>query len=929
MAQSSEEARLGELGVTETCRNIERLGWGTTVNSRHDFGTDIFMLVLGPKGEDLRLIVGAQVKTGDSYFKEPRHSDTGELEGWWYRDRTRAHVDSWASHAVPHLIVLHDLETETSYWAHVTPESIVSTGVGAKVFVAKGNSIDDAHRADLEAVAAANRGGAYEGSAWTGKSPPSPGDALRYALIVPRLVAPHPNAGQAERLTADEGLALVVLDRLRHYERFAEEHRSVPTLEKARTSGRWNWRLVGALARWLFHQECGELLAAVASSSDPPGRAAASVLAAGALIESGELDRAASVLRESIAAGGYENVDRAWLQLQYARCCVEIGELETARNTALTAYGIRPHAGVDATAAALLGATAALIFNTSDWGAKALDDLIGAGDNAAVWWRSQTTRYGLDALAERNFKAWARETAITVGAEDQVEHSLESSALMASNAADHAGWRHLSSLRATSELMDLDRFATPEEAHVGLRRLMLAGDNASLKLAVRHLIADGPARAVTLAGDDLRLGQASHTSALAEITLLHQGGSMIETTTADQVVRWLLATLADPRAYGYRVTPTFALEWGLLDALSGVVGAAGLRAQRQVIRRIATLPPQRHQGPAHQWSRVLAALPARAWTEDLELRVKPRAGRHHQVLQVPLLGVAARRDGGARRSLHNRVTRGDLDSLSALGDVTKLLEPIAAQVIRQSARSVRRMIAGARTGKFGVGGNDPGEALVLLNVWHPKSARWKEVYDLLKEPAILAREKQRSLVVLANLVDQLPVSVCERLRPIALALARGEGVGLRSPFDPDQDVVGRAWNLAVLLGGIDLDEDATPMAELLGGDAEHRRWASFIAARLGRPADVGALAVLSNDPHPMVRGSAAWGLAAMLSDGKGGDLVGATLRRVVDDGGVWVPDAIAGALAEAERPGPVARELLMRVKEHPSSMVRATARGES
>lgn len=928
MAQSSEESRLGERGVTEACRNIERLGWGTTVNSRHDFGTDVFMLVLGPGGEDLQLIVGAQVKTGDSYFNEPRFTEEGELEGWWYRDRKRAHVDSWASHTVPHLIVLHDLERESSHWAHVTPERIVSTGVGAKVFVPKNNLIDEAHRDQLEAVASANRGGGFEGSAWTGKSPPKPTDALRYALIVPRLVAPHPNSGETRTLRAEQGLALVVLDRLRQYERFAEEQRHVPTLERARSSKRWRWLLIGALARWLFHQEFDELLAAQKSAPDAPGRAAASVLATGALVDCGELDRACSLLAESITAGGYGPVDQAWLQLQYARCSVEIGQLDRAREAALAAYAIRPHVGADASAAALLGAAAALIFNTSDWDSKDFDNLISAGDTAAVWWRSQVSRYGLDALAERNFKEWARDTSVTVGGEDAVEHNLEASALMASNAVDQGGWRHLSSLRGCSELMSLDRFADPEEAHVGLRRLILAGDTASLKLGVSRLLSDGPARAVTLAGEELRLGEATHTSALAEITLLHRGGTLIGTATADRVVRWLLATISEPDAYADRINPNFALSWGLIEALSGVVGAAGLRVQRQVIRYIAALRPQHDYAIAEQWSRVLWALSERAWTEELALAVKPRFARHCRSLQVPLLGIAARHDQGARRSLRNRARKGELDSLTALGNVTELPERMVTEVVKQVATRVRRVIRDARKGRFGFGGHDSAEALVVLNAWHPLQAKWRPVYDFLTEPALLVRQKQRTLATLGNLVDQIPAGVRERLCPIALALARNENLGRRTPFEGNAENSGRAWNLAVLLGAIDLEEDAAPLAELLGGDAEQRRWAAFIAGRLRRQADVGTLATLSSDLHPMVRGAAAWGLATMLNKGISGGLVVASLRRAVKDGGAWVPDAIAEPLGRSERPGSVARELLSVLREHPSCVVRASARGE-
>jgi hypothetical protein len=92
--------------------------------------------------------------------------------------------------------VLHDLEADASYWAHVTPDAVKSTGKGAKILVLKENKIDVAHREPLLRIAATTRSGLpLEGSAWTGPETLLPKDLLRHALIVPRLVAPHPNAG--------------------------------------------------------------------------------------------------------------------------------------------------------------------------------------------------------------------------------------------------------------------------------------------------------------------------------------------------------------------------------------------------------------------------------------------------------------------------------------------------------------------------------------------------------------------------------------------------------------------------------------------------------------------------------------------------------------------------------------------------------------
>jgi hypothetical protein len=168
-------------------------------NSRHDLGTDLFVLARDERLFDLGLVAGVQVKSGGNrsrYFRERVRDGNGELRGWWYRDDDRRHVDAWVSHALPHLIVLHNLDTRTSYWAHVTPETVVAAGQGAKVLVPKADTIDDQHRDALLGVAASTRPAVtWERSAWVGAASLAPRDLLRHALVVPRLIAPHPNAG--------------------------------------------------------------------------------------------------------------------------------------------------------------------------------------------------------------------------------------------------------------------------------------------------------------------------------------------------------------------------------------------------------------------------------------------------------------------------------------------------------------------------------------------------------------------------------------------------------------------------------------------------------------------------------------------------------------------------------------------------------------
>src|SRR5664280_663379 len=127
-------------------------------------------------------------------------------------------------------------------------------GSGAKVLVPKANTVDIQHRDALLTVAGTTRSNiVWEGSAWTGATSLAPRDLLRHALVVPRLVAPHPNAGTTAPLVPEQAVAMLVQSRLRDLDRFAQVQAEVPTLTEAAASTSWRWRYVGALGKpWGF-----------------------------------------------------------------------------------------------------------------------------------------------------------------------------------------------------------------------------------------------------------------------------------------------------------------------------------------------------------------------------------------------------------------------------------------------------------------------------------------------------------------------------------------------------------------------------------------------------------------------------------------------------------------------------------------------------
>ena len=57
---------------------------------------------------------------------------------------------------MPHLIVLHDLETRTSYWQHIAAEVVVEAGKGAKVLVC-GTCMDARGLTEADLLDGANR----------------------------------------------------------------------------------------------------------------------------------------------------------------------------------------------------------------------------------------------------------------------------------------------------------------------------------------------------------------------------------------------------------------------------------------------------------------------------------------------------------------------------------------------------------------------------------------------------------------------------------------------------------------------------------------------------------------------------------------------------------------------------------------------------
>lgn len=117
---------------------FESLDFAFREQATSDFGIDAHV-------EPRRGAVGTgqllalQIKSGPSYFKR------ATPDGWWL-ETDQKHADYWLGHALPVVVVAVDVESRQAYWRAVTPDTVVSTGKGRKIFIPRNQRVEAASR---------------------------------------------------------------------------------------------------------------------------------------------------------------------------------------------------------------------------------------------------------------------------------------------------------------------------------------------------------------------------------------------------------------------------------------------------------------------------------------------------------------------------------------------------------------------------------------------------------------------------------------------------------------------------------------------------------------------------------------------------------------------------------------------------------------
>ncbi|WP_165491816.1 DUF4365 domain-containing protein [Egibacter rhizosphaerae] len=922
--RASEQEQTGGAGASEVSAKFQRIGWGPVPNDAHDLGTDLLVEARDHRLFDRGLIVGAQVKAGSSWFDHEVRDENGEIAGWWYYEPEATHFDDWVAHGLPHLLVLHDLDHNVSHWAHVTAEHVISTGKGCKIFVPREQSIDEEHLDELLAVAAQQKAAPeLEGTSFTASADAvPPGRRLRYALLAPRLVAPHPNIGHEAPIAAEEALALCAQGRFLDLQRFADAHGSVPDPHQPYVGRDWRWSLVRAVCTWAFDDALDGLEHAAATAPTAEAKAAVGVVLACVLLRADRLTQACSVLDRLVEEDSLGPVDQGWVLVQRGRIRAEVGDLVGARADAVEAQRQFPGDADDVTVSGLASAAAWLLFRIAGFASGDLAGTLTAADNAIMWWRSQTIASALTNTVERAFHRWSQDTTSRWTVEDREEVNLFAAELNADLTAEHGAWSTIASLSSRQLLMRRHAVGDAEGISHNLHSLRRSGDHASLKLAVDHVRRVGPIESLVALLHGIGPESWTHTTAKSNLEVLARVGDLADESMAAQWIGMLLTVLRDPTDFRDRVVPFFWVDLAVVEAVRGLLPAGSPQSRLLAAECLAS-----HEGPVDE---VLAST-LTDWIEEFsseELTNEVRRGLRRLAegdrgsLGAAVLGKLAEHDDAeAKQEVVARAIKGDLNALSAMGAVTILSSAQADSLIVKFEAMVRQTIESANRSKWGFGRHDAGLGLAVLNMWFPDVARWDPLLELLTHSCVAADHKRGALELIANEYERIPDEVLDRLAAATSAITN-------SPYFAEMGgrPLGAAAIAVAIASGAIADEAADIAVTQLSLGSEHERCdAAAIFGRGWCERMRPLLASFVADGRVSVRRAAA-NAVGRLSATDPDPLVMELARRLVHDRGAVVPRALLVGLSRQDADTALARETATALEDHPSAHVRGLAR---
>jgi len=898
---------------------FQKIRWAPPVKVRQDIGTDLMTFARDTatagtqeRAYDQGAPVFMQVKGSETEYSKAAAKRDGE-PGWWFAESSTYHFDHWLSFGLPYLLVLVDTTNQVAYWAEVNGKAIVATGKGRKIFVPASQKVDANSLDALNKLAVARRRYDLEGAAWTGKlNDLGPADRLRYALVMPRLVAPHQNS-EPVLLTFEEAAALLMRNRVAELSYRADHKGQCPSPKDWHTHKEWGWRFVGALHDLLTTGSSDQFPKLAEGTRHRFERDACVVVRACITYIDGDAQAAAGLLKPTKYT---KPADRGWMGTQLAALMLELDKPEEASKAARDAlFAMRSLEG-DLTVSAIRGGAAEVLYSSAGFAGGNIEDAITTQDNAGSWWRAQDVSWALERDLELRFEAWADSNTrhfVSGTARSEVVTAAWNAAFTGS----WGSWRRLSRLNAQ---LVFTTGAEPLQLGAALELLMFVGEKKAAKEAAQKMWMDGPVSALTAVVNLVALRPWSKRDEGAAMAVLAAGGDLLSGKAADKVVARILDILnsdGDVRTHG----AAWSYRWPEVDStLHQVLRAASIKAHRACADLIIDLFTACPDSVADALVRIARGLAIAELGNRRIIKLVNVASARADQYGLDLLEVLASDSDRALAELRKRAEAGNRNAFRALLVAGSDQYDDYIAFGRSAARTVKQMVADARgtNGTVTVSGyvNDQLHDLTLAALNTHDTRLWKGVTDAIEAGVIEETQLQGAVRTLALQFPNLPAHVQRKLRTLAPNL---KGTNLGFSFEANE-FAAAAVHLRIAAGTVpDIEVEALLLqlrrtdplgfvATLASWNGEHKLPFS---------------ATMAVDANPRVRGQAAFSLIEHAHRFPAdGNRAMAVLRTALTlDQGCCMADGVAQGVSDF--PSNAFERLTADLRKHPSALVRS------
>lgn len=895
-----------EAGVDHVVQILRVCGFSVI---QHYPRADLLVFVRDHQHFDLGGFIKVQVGNRPSLMENPS-TDNGRV-GWWVRDFTY-HDDTF-----PRLLVLFDENSEEAYWVHVTKDKVLDTGQEQKIFVPKENVINNESVDSLVEVA-------------FGKLPQPaelPGvpdaDRLRYALIAPQLIVPHPHL-PLRTLSAAEAIALLSLAQMRMLKGTMEykitgalcSHHDDPS-----------WRLYSALFKWIEKRQADAILSFPSANVEANIAAAAEVIKATVLFEEHLPQRACEILKDALAArDDYSPVDLAWLQVHLARNLIEIGEFDEAWDLALEASLIGRREYQDPTARYVAGVAMEFVFQLNDLtGRQEAENLFRTimkySPDSSSWLRTQILAGGLTDFIEKNYPQW-RDAEIILGKEyDNTILRAHSTSLMTGFAADANAWRHAAAAFACYSLLSA---ASTDELVYALNILRVAGAQDELELATSQFLHFGPAEPLAQIMNELSLKDATKSSLPCDFALVGNCVALLDTRTVDNHALWLLKELKNPsKTYVFGISRWYENE--IIQVLAKIYGACSSEVMAKIQDYLITIPGIQDLELAASYAELIKSIIeddlnwGKEWDNEKLQKLVTRGKIDNELLKGTIEQLRAVHDTNYDR-LFGKIRIGDLNALASWQDFDNLPDGIVQRAVLHLANLVDHIIATAASGTL------PGSysrsyshlsILVHLNISHPHCAHWRPCLRMFNNH-VSSIDLVPGIETMIDEYQKIPADVARDMREPLMGLM-GENEKLKFVyFLNDADVRGPASALLGLL--FPEDVPMTKVAQMLRGDASLVKAAVKILAQRKEKLSLSLFARLSKHDSFEVREAVVSALVTWVLEDVRAEESFSLLTKIVADASVCLISTILSLVSQHPR-SDAAEKLLGLVAEKDYAVV--------